>query len=41
MSKQLRPTPKHKTKRMELVLIYLERYHDDEDEFLDRIITGD
>ena len=34
-------TPEHKTKRMESALTFLQRYHDDGDEFLDRIITGD
>ena len=34
-------TPEHKAKRMESELIFLQRYHDDSDEFLDRIITGD
>lgn len=38
MPKQL--TPEHKTKRMGSALTFLERYHND-DEFLDRIVTGD
>ncbi|PNF39521.1 Protein DJ-1alpha [Cryptotermes secundus] len=33
-------TPEHKTKRMESALTFLQRYHDDGDKFLDRIITG-
>ena len=31
--------PKHKSKRMETPLRFLQGYHDDSDEFLDRIIT--
>ena len=34
-------TPEHKANRMESALRFLQRYHDDGDEFLDRIITGD
>ncbi|PNF35235.1 hypothetical protein B7P43_G06871 [Cryptotermes secundus] len=34
-------TPEHKTKCMESALTFLQQYHDDGDEFLDRIITGD
>ncbi|XP_023720754.1 uncharacterized protein LOC111871710 [Cryptotermes secundus] len=33
-------TPEHKRKRMESALTFLQRYHDDGDEFLYRIITG-
>ncbi|KAJ4451413.1 hypothetical protein ANN_02875 [Periplaneta americana] len=34
-------TPEHKTKRLGAALTFLQRYHDDGDEFLDRIVTGD
>ena len=33
-------TPEHKAVRMELALMFLQRYHDDGDEFPDRIIIG-
>ena len=39
MPKQL--TPEHKAKSMESVSTFLQRYHNDGDEFLDRIITVD
>ena len=39
VSKQL--TPEHKTKRTESAMTFLQRYHNDGDEFLDRIIIGD
>ena len=38
-SKQL--TPEHKAKRVESTLTFLQRYHDDGDKFLNRIITDD
>ena len=38
-AKQL--TPEFRVKRMESVLSFLHRYHDDGDDFLKRIITGD
>ncbi|KAJ4432797.1 hypothetical protein ANN_21436 [Periplaneta americana] len=34
-------TPEHKMQRLGAALTFLQRYHDDGDEFLDRIITGD
>ena len=34
-------TPEHKTKCMKPALTFLQRCHDDDDEFLDWIITGD
>ena len=34
-------TPEHKAKRMESALTLMQRYHDDGDEFLNRIVTGD
>ena len=34
-------TPEHKTKRLGAALTFLQRYHDDGDGFLDRIVTGD
>ena len=34
-------TPGHKAKYMESALTFLQRYHNNGDEFLDRIITGD
>lgn len=34
-------TPEHKKKRLGAALTFLERYHADGDEFLDRIVTGD
>ncbi|KAJ4432082.1 hypothetical protein ANN_20696 [Periplaneta americana] len=34
-------TPEHKMKRLGAALTFLQWYHDDGDEFLDRIITGD
>lgn len=34
-------TPEHKTKRLGAALTFLQRYHDDGDEYLDRIVTGD
>ena len=34
-------TPEHKAHCMESTLIFLQRYHDDGNELLDRIITGD
>ena len=34
-------TPEHKVKRIESALTFLQQYHNDGDEFLDRIITGD
>ena len=34
-------TAEYKAKCMESALIFLQYYHDDGDEFLDRIITGD
>ncbi|GFV73509.1 histone-lysine N-methyltransferase SETMAR [Trichonephila clavipes] len=33
--------PEHKIQHLEAALTFLQRYHDDGDEFLDRIITGD
>ena len=34
-------TPEHKMKRSGAALTFLQRYHDDGDDFLDRIVTGD
>ncbi|GFU35924.1 uncharacterized protein TNCV_4030291 [Trichonephila clavipes] len=34
-------TPEHKIQRLEAALTFLQWYHDDGDEFLDRIVTGD
>lgn len=34
-------TPEHKMQRLGAALTFLQRYHDDGDEFLDRIVTGD
>ncbi|KAJ4448384.1 hypothetical protein ANN_10400 [Periplaneta americana] len=34
-------TPEHKMQRLGSALTFLQRYHDDGDEFLDRIVTGD
>ena len=31
----------HKTQRMASALTFLQRYHDEGDEFLDKIVTGD
>ncbi|KAJ4435424.1 hypothetical protein ANN_18039 [Periplaneta americana] len=33
--------PEHKMQRLGAALTFLQRYHDDGDEFLDRIVTGD
>ncbi|KAJ4437856.1 hypothetical protein ANN_13795 [Periplaneta americana] len=33
-------TPEHKMQRLGAILTFLQRYHDDGDEFLDRIVTG-
>ena len=33
--------PEHKARHIESALAFLQRYHDNVDEFLDRIITGD
>ncbi|KAJ4438533.1 hypothetical protein ANN_14478 [Periplaneta americana] len=45
MSKQMvgaeNLTPEHKMQRLGAALTFLQRYHDDGDEFLDRIVTGD
>jgi len=34
-------TDVHKTQRMASALTFLQRYHDEGDEFLDKIVTGD
>ncbi|GFX43885.1 uncharacterized protein TNCV_4111641 [Trichonephila clavipes] len=34
-------TPEHKIQRLGEALTFLQRYHDDGDEFLHRIVTGD
>ncbi|GFV69816.1 histone-lysine N-methyltransferase SETMAR [Trichonephila clavipes] len=34
-------TPEHKIQHLGAALTFLQRYHDDGDEFLDRIVTGD
>ncbi|KAJ4449728.1 hypothetical protein ANN_01132 [Periplaneta americana] len=34
-------TPEHKMQRLGAALTFLQRYHDDGDKFLDRIVTGD
>ncbi|KAJ4426490.1 hypothetical protein ANN_27304 [Periplaneta americana] len=34
-------TPEHKMQRLGAALTFLQRYHEDGDEFLDRIVTGD
>ncbi|KAJ4442497.1 hypothetical protein ANN_04084 [Periplaneta americana] len=34
-------TPEHKMQRLGAALTFLQRYHDDGDEFFDRIVTGD
>ncbi|KAJ4439236.1 hypothetical protein ANN_07356 [Periplaneta americana] len=34
-------TPEHKMQRLGAALTFLQQYHDDGDEFLDRIVTGD
>jgi hypothetical protein len=34
------PTDVHKTQRMASALTFLQRYHEDGDEFLDKAVTG-
>ncbi|GFV26930.1 uncharacterized protein TNCV_1753891 [Trichonephila clavipes] len=34
-------TPEHKIQRLGAALTFLQQYHDDVDEFLERIVTGD